>query len=49
MFWPLISYNLYKTTRLAWVLMKINNVQVEDMFKPILAGKTVAYISKDTI
>ena len=49
MFWPLISYNLYKTTRLAWVLMKVNNVDVDSMFKPVLAGQSVSYISKDTI
>lgn len=49
MFWPLISYNLYKTPRLAWVLMKVNDVRVEDMFKPVLAGQSIAYISKETI
>lgn len=49
MFWPLISYNLYNTPRLAWVLMKINDVQVEDMFKPIYAGQTIAYLDRNTI
>ena len=25
--WTLISYNIYKTTRLAWLLMKLNDVK----------------------
>lgn len=49
MFWPLISYNLYSTPRLAWVLMKVNNVEVKDMFKPILAGQSIAYPEKATV
>ena len=44
MFWPLISYEVYGTTRLAWLLMKLNDVQAEQMFDPKHPGDKVAYI-----
>lgn len=47
--WPLISYNIYGTTRLAWILYRLNNVTIENIFKPILAGSTVNYIHKSYI
>lgn len=49
MHWPLISYIIYGTTRLAWLLMKLNNVSVKDMFTPKRASDTVKYINKETL
>lgn len=46
MHWPLISYSIYGTTRLAWLLMKVNNVRAEDAFTPKRAAETVKYIPK---
>lgn len=43
-FWPLISYELYKTPRLDWLLMKLNNVSTSDVFRPVPATKIVYYI-----
>ena len=34
MHWPLISYMIYGTTRLAWQLWKVNNTTTSDTFKP---------------
>jgi hypothetical protein len=31
-FWPLISYKLYDTTKLYWLLMKINRISGKDIF-----------------
>lgn len=44
MAWPLISYKIYGDTREAWMLMKINEVEFEDVFKPVKAGKTIRYL-----
>lgn len=44
MFWPLISYEIYGTTRLAWLLMKLNDVQPEQMFEPKMPGDEIVYI-----
>ena len=49
MFWPLISYNIYGTTRLAWLLMKTNNVTAKNIFNKVRAGKVVKYINKDVV
>lgn len=49
MHWPLISYIIYGTTRLAWLLMKLNNVDVKDMFTPKCASETVKYVNKETL
>lgn len=47
MHWPLISYHLYDTTRLAWLLLKVNNVHPKDVFKIKHAGDKIKYIEKD--
>lgn len=47
--WPLISYNLYGTTRLAWMLYKLNDININNIFKPILAGDKIKYIQKSFI
>lgn len=46
--WPVISYRLLKTTRLAWLLMKLNDVKQRDIFKKILPG-TIVYYPDETI
>ena len=46
MFWTTISYELYKTTRLWWILMKLNQVKMEDTFKPVRAGETIYYLEE---
>lgn len=45
--WPLLSYKIYETTRLAWLLMKLNKVKPVDVFKPKVAGDIVKYLPKD--
>lgn len=47
--WPLISYQLYKTTRLAWLLMKINKVSCADTMKRYSPGEKIKYISSDNV
>lgn len=49
MHWPLISYRLYGTTRLAWLLMKINRVGAGDMFKAKSPSDVVKYVDKDIL
>lgn len=46
MFWPLISFKLYDTTRFAWLLIKLNNVKGKDIFKAKNAGDIVYFIDK---
>lgn len=48
-FWPLISYKLYNTTRLAWLLMKINDVSAKDMFKALEPGDIIYYLSTSQV
>lgn len=47
MHWPLISYKIYSTTRLAWLLMKLNNVECKDIFKKKEAGDKIKYLPKE--
>lgn len=49
MTWPLISYTIYKTTRLTWLLMKINNVKADAIFEHKQAGEDILYIPKDDV
>ena len=44
--WTTISYNVYGTTRLAWLLMKLNGVWGKDIFKPVIAGQTIRYLDQ---
>lgn len=48
MHWPLISYRIYGTTRLAWLLTKLNRVEARDMFSAKEPGETVLYLDKDS-
>jgi len=45
--WPLISYHIYGTTRMAWLLMKLNDVTAANVFKPLQPGDKVKYLSRD--
>ncbi len=47
--WPLVSYKLYGTTRAAWILMKINEVKFEDVFKPVKSGTKIKYLDTNQI
>lgn len=49
MFWPLISYQLYGSTRLAWLLMKLNDIDADKMFEPKQPGDVVYYISNEVV
>lgn len=49
MHWTLISYHIYGTTRLAWLLWKVNNVKLEDTMKPQLPGSIIQYLPKDLV
>jgi len=45
--WTLLSYKLYGTTRLAWLLMKLNKVKAKDVFLLKHPGDVIYYIPKD--
>lgn len=47
--WTTISYNLYGTVRLAWVLMKLNNITPDISFNIVPAGSTVKYLDRGDI
>lgn len=47
--WPIVSYDIYATTRLAWLLMQVNHVKPADVFKPVLAGTTVKYLPPEQL
>lgn len=44
--WGILSYKLYGTTRLTWLLLKINNVKIKDVFKRLVPGKPVFYLAE---
>lgn len=46
MHWPLISYKIYGTTRLAWLLWKINKVSATQIFNAKQPGDKVKYLPK---
>ena len=49
MFWTLASYKLYGTTRYAWLLMKLNNVDGDHIFDQLHAGDVIKYIDTGSI
>lgn len=49
MHWTLISYKLYGTTRLAWLLWKLNNISPADIFKVKHPGEKVKYLDKQYV
>lgn len=48
-FWPLISYKTYGTTRLAWLLMKLNDVGPDEVFDIVESGTYIRYIPEERI
>ena len=48
-FWPQISYIVYSTPRLAWLLMKLNNVKPKNMFDIVKTGTIIKYLSTETM
>lgn len=49
LFWTTISYQLYGTTRLWWLLMKLNKVEGIKIFDSVKAGDEILYMSNDDI
>lgn len=49
MHWTLLSYNIYGTTRLAWLLCKLNGVTASNIFKAKQPGDKVKYLSKEYV
>lgn len=49
LFWTTISYQLYGTTRLWWLLMKLNHVKGSEIFDNIKAGEEILYMSKEDV
>lgn len=49
MHWPMVSYKIYGTTRLAWLLVKLNKVGFADMFRARRPGEIVKYVDKDIV
>lgn len=47
--WTLISHKIYGTTRLAWLLMKINNVSLADSFRAVRPGTEILYLPADRV
>jgi hypothetical protein len=47
--WPLISYLLYETTRLWWLLCKLNDVNLTNIFDIRLAGTKIKYIPLENL
>lgn len=46
-YWTTISYKIYGSTRLAWLLMKLNNVGVKETLNIKHAGDVVYYIKSE--
>lgn len=42
--WPLLSYKIYGTTRLAWLLQKLNNASASDILQSKKPGDEVKYL-----
>ena len=49
MFWTTISYKLYETPRLWWVLMKINDVKSDAIFDIVPAGTRIKYVPTEAV
>ena len=47
-FWTTLSYILYDTTHLAWMLMKLNKVDGDHIFDIVKAGSKIKYLPVDT-
>lgn len=49
MHWPVISYVIYDTTRLAWLLMLVNDVKIDNAFDIIQPGTSVLYPTTEAV
>lgn len=49
MHWPTISYQIYGTVHLAWVLMKVNNITPDISFEIVPAGSEVKYLDRGDV
>lgn len=47
--WSIISFNIYGTVRLAWLLMKLNGITSDLAFQIIPAGSKVKYLDKSDV
>ena len=45
MHWPSISWKVYGSTRLAWFLMKLNDVRDQNIFVQMKAGTKIRYLN----
>lgn len=49
MHWSIISYKLYDTVRLAWLLMKVNNITPDMVFSIVPAGAEIKYLDRSDV
>lgn len=49
MHWTLISYRIYGTTRLAWLLWKLNDVGPDTIFNAKNPGDQILYLPKQYV
>ena len=47
--WTLISYKIYGTTRLAWLLWKINDISLENIFDTKHPGDQILYLPTNLV
>ena len=45
--WTTLSYRLYGTTRLAWLLLKLNNVKADRVFDRVIPGRPIFCVDRD--
>ena len=48
-YWTTISYRIYGTTRLAWLLMKVNGVRAENIFDIVPRGTAIYYLERGVV
>lgn len=49
MHWPVISYVIYDTTRLAWLLMLVNDVKLDNAFDAVQPGMSILYPTSSAV
>ena len=47
--WQLLSYKLYGTPRLVWILYKLNNITAKNIFEPLKIGQKIKTIRREVI
>lgn len=48
-FWTLLSYKIYGTTRLAWLLMKLNDVDSSNVLDQKMPGDKIWYLPRENV